>query len=146
MTEPKAQPLCPAVNSPVSEFRSLLLKLLVAALGASGGALLHFGAAWIVGHESINYRLPRVVTNIAETSFAIGPTVWVFAGLVLALPLFLGCMRSGSLLLRLVALVALAYLSLLCGLGFMSVPVIIGLLGMMIIVWARALFLALLSS
>jgi hypothetical protein len=121
---------------------SLTLRTIVVVLGASCGWLLYCGSAWIVHHDSVNYRLHdsafAIISDSAETAFALGPVVWTVAGVLLALPLLLGCVRRVISFWELVALHVLAYLILVCGIGSISTLPFLGLLGATMLVWILA--------
>lgn len=115
-------------------------------LGACCGWLLYRGAAWIVHHDSINYRLHdsafAIISDAAETAFALGPLLWTVVGLLLALPLLLGCIRKVVSFWKLVALHALTFVILVCGIGSISTLPFLGLLGATILAWMVAIVLA----
>src|SRR5262245_46323501 len=101
------------------------MKTIVVILAAICGAILNRGGAWIVHHDDINYNLPVAVSTAAETAFALGPMLWV-AGVVLASPLALGWVREVVSFWMLVAIEAIAYLTLLCVLGSVGVFGVLG--------------------
>ena len=90
--------------------------LIIVILAATCGALLNRAGAWIVHHDRINYSLPKVISTAAEIANVLGPLLWI-AGVVLAAPLALGLVRNVTSFWKLVAIGALAYLSLVCGMG-----------------------------
>ena len=120
----------------------MLLRLLFAALAACSGWCFYFGAAWIVYHDSINYRLPNVLSQAAEIARAIGPIIWTAVGLLLALPLVLGCLRRVVSFWPLVVLHVLIYLLLVCALGSISSFLRLGLFGIVMLVWTGAIVMA----
>ena len=121
---------------------SVLLRLLLCAFGACWGWLFYVGAAWIVYHDSINYRLPHMLSLAAETARAIGPIIWIVVGLLLAMPLLLGCVRQVASFGRLVALHALIYVLLVCGFGSGSGLLRLGLFVVALLVWIGAVVMA----
>jgi hypothetical protein len=120
----------------------MLLRLLFAALGACSGWCFYLGAAWIVYHDSINYRLPNMLSGAAETARAIGPIIWTVVGLLLALPLLLGCLRRVISFWLLVGSHLLIYLLLVCALGSISSFLTVGLFAIAMLVWAGAIVMA----
>jgi len=124
------------------------MRALVLAVAACGGVLLNRGGAWIVYHDSVNYRLHDagfgLLSIAAETAFALGPALWV-GGVVLALPLLLGCVRHVTSFRRLVALHVLACLTLVCGLGSIEDLPFLGLLGATVVLWILAMIVAAVS-
>ena len=124
----------------------MLLRLLLAVSGACFGWLLYLGAAWIVQHDSINYRLPHMLSMSAERARAIGPQFWNVAGLILSLPLFIGCARRVASFKRLIALHTIAYLLVVCGLGLVDGLFLVGLFGMIIFIWIGAMFVVAFAS
>ena len=116
--------------------------LIIVILAATCGALLNRAGAWIVHHDHINYSLPKVISNAAEIANVLGPLLWI-AGVILAAPLALGLVRNVTSFWKLVAIEALAYLSLLCSMGSGSTLGLIGfgatavLLRAVAVVWAR---------
>jgi hypothetical protein len=118
---------------------NVLVRTVLVVLGAGCGLLLYSGANWLVGHDSINYKLSAskfaIISDAAETAFALGPELWTVAGLMLALPLLLGCVRRVVSFWKLVVLHALAYLMLVCGLGSFRYFPFVGCLGVTALVW-----------
>ena len=121
---------------------------MVVATAACGGAALNRGGAWIVHHDSINYRLHdagfALLCNASETAFALGPTLWG-GGVVLALPLLLGCLRQVTRFRTVLALEVAAYLTLVCGLGSIAAFPLLGLLGATVVLWIVAIVVAAVS-
>jgi hypothetical protein len=120
------------------------MRVIAVIVAAGCGALLDYAGAWVVHHDSINYRLPVPVSTAAETAFALGPVLWV-VGLMLAIPLAMGFARHVRRFWRLVALHALAYFTLACCLGSASTLALLGFLGATLLLWALAVIWAVVS-
>jgi hypothetical protein len=123
---------------------STQVRALVVVVAACCGVILNRGGAWIVYHDSINYRLPHLLSNAAELAFALGPVLWA-AGIVLALPLLLGCIRQVIAFHRLVVLHLVACLTLVCGMGSSTAFPFLGLLASTVLVWVLAIDVAVVS-
>jgi hypothetical protein len=108
------------------------------------GWILYGAAAWLIGHDSINYRIQDrgfgFITNAAETIFALGPVTSVVAALVFALPSILAYLRGIGSVSQAVALNTSAAIVFLCGLGcvgflFALASTIASLLWIRALVW-----------
>ena len=117
---------------------------MVVVVAACCGVILNRGGAWIVYHDSINYRLPHLLSTAAELAFALGPVLWAI-GVVLALPLLVGCVRQVVAFHRLVVLHLVACLTLLCGMGSSTAFPFLGLLASTVLVWVLAIVAAVVS-
>ena len=113
------------------------MKVIIVLLAATCGAILNRAGTWIVHHDHINYSLPKEISNAAEIANVLGPLLWI-AGVVLAAPLALGLARNVTSFWKLVAIGALAYLSLVCGMGSASALGLIGFGGAAVLLWAVA--------
>ena len=111
--------------------------LIIVILAATCGALLNRAGAWIVHHDRINYSLPKMLSTAAEIANVLGPLLWI-AGVILAAPLALGLVRNVTSFWKLVAIEALAYLSLLCGMGTVGALGMLGFGGAAVLLWAVA--------
>lgn len=110
------------------------MRIFVIIVAACCGGILNYGGSWIVHHDSVNYRLPAIVSGAAETAFALGPVLWA-VGLILALPLALGYLRHVRHFSKLVAMYAASYLTLVCGLGSFGSLSLLGFLGATALLW-----------
>lgn len=119
----------------------MLMKPLAVLFAAMFGVILNHAGAWIVHHDSINYRLPRPLSNAAEVACALGPVLWV-AGVILAFPLALGWVLKAAAFWRLARIVALACLALLCALSLAGVIALLGF-GATVTLWSAAFVQAL---
>jgi len=120
------------------------MRIFFAIMAACGGGFLNYTGAWVVSHDSINYRLPVPISTAAETAFALGPVLWV-VGLILAAPSILAFCRHVRQFWRIMALQALAYLTLVCGLGSVGALALLGFLGSTVLIWVLALVWAMVS-
>ena len=120
------------------------MRIFFAIMAACGGGFLNYAGAWVVHHDSINYRLPVPISTAAETAFALGPGLWA-VGLILAAPSILALGRHARQFWRSMALQALAYLTLVCGLGSVGVLAVLGFLGSTILVWVLILIWSMVS-
>jgi len=114
----------------------------IAVFAASGAGCLCFaGAAWLVHHESVNYRLHDaglgVLSHAAETGYAFGSVLSALGGVVLALPLLVAWARRVSLV-RSAVFHALACVTMVCGLGGEALS-LFGFLGVAVLLWALAM-------
>ena len=120
------------------------MRIFFVIMAACGGGFLNYTGAWVVHHDSINYRLPVPISTAAETAFALGPVLWA-VGLILAAPSILGFGRHVRHFWRIMALQALAYLTLVGGLGSVGTLALLGFLGSTMLIWVLALIWAMLS-
>ena len=119
-----------------------LKRLSVLVVPAFVGWLLYGSAAWLVHHDSINYRLSdagfRFISIAAETVFAAGPVIIICAAVAFALPSTLAYFRRIRSFSSIVALNISIALVFLCGLG--SVGILFdGVLAMMPFLWIVAM-------
>src|SRR4051794_20119314 len=88
------------------------------------GWALYRGAALVVYHDSINYRIAGAgfgfVSNAAEELFALGPFASAALGFAAGFPTMLLCLRGVGSVLPVAVLNLLALLIVLCGLGSMN--------------------------
>lgn len=122
----------------------MLMRILFTILAAGGGGFINYASTWVVHNDSINYRLPVPISTVAETAFAIGPVLWA-GGVILAAPSILALGRHVRQFWRIMALQALAYLMLVCGLGSVGAMALLGFLGSTMLLWVLALVCAMVS-
>jgi hypothetical protein len=129
---------------------NVVFRTVLVVFGACCGLLLYSGAKWLVGHDSINYTLRDskfvMISDAAETAFALGPVLWTVTGVLLALPLVFGCVRRVVSFWKLVMLHALAYLMLVCGLGSFRAFAFVGFLGATALLWILGMIWATFSG
>jgi len=120
------------------------MKGLLVILAAVGGVILNQAGAWIVHHDQLNYNLPGSVSTAAEMASILGPALWG-AGILLACPLALGWARGARAFWKLIAIEALAYLTLVCGLGSAGALGLLAFGGATVFLWVAAFVLAAVS-
>jgi hypothetical protein len=120
------------------------MKIFFAFMAACGGGFLNYAGAWVVHRDSINYRLPVPLSTAAETAFALGPALWA-VGLILAAPSIFALGRRVRQFWRIMALQAIAYITLVCGLGSVGSLAVRGFLGSTMLLWVLALVSAAVS-
>ena len=121
------------------------IKLLALLAPGAMGYLVYFAGAWIVYHDSVNYRLDDAgfgfVSNAAEMIFAAGPVVCVGAALVLALPSILSTLGQVGPVWKAVTLNIVASIAFVCGLGCMGI-LFAGVLAVAPFLWVTAMLWA----
>ena len=125
----------------------LIARSLVVLAPACLGWLLYCAADWLIGHDSIEYRLHdagfSALTNLAEVAFAIGVVPSTLAGLVLGLPAALGFVLQVRWIRRVAVVNAAACLALVSGLGLVSPWATLVLLSVTALLWMLAVILML---
>ena len=124
---------------------SIALKLgkrFVLLLPAIVGWLLYGAAAWLVHHDSINYRIRdadfRFISDAAEMVCAAGAITSILVAQAFALPSTLAYLRGVRSFSTIVVLNISAAIVFLCGLGFMGI-LFAGVFAVMPFLWIIAM-------